>query len=62
MNERSRSFEVEASFTQQPDVLYPNLTVEANIVLQSKENVLTIPRKYLVDEEYVWISATEKGK
>lgn len=62
MNERSRSFEVEASFTQQPDVLYPNLTVEANIVLQSKENVLTIPRKYLVDEEYVWISATEKRK
>ena len=62
MNERSRSFEVEASFTQQPPVLYPNLTVEANIVLQSKENVLTIPRKYLVDEEYVWISATEKRK
>ncbi len=62
MNERSRSFEVEASFTKAPALLYPNLTLEANIILQSKDNALTIPRVYIVDEEYVLISKKEKKK
>lgn len=62
MNERSRSFEVEASFIQQPATLYPNLTLEANIILQSKDHVLTIPRKYLINDEYVMISKKEKRK
>ncbi len=47
MNERSKSFLVEAAFKQQPEVLYPNLTAEANIIIMQKENVLTIPRKYV---------------
>lgn len=62
MNERSRTFEVEAVFTKQPTTLYPNLTVEANIVIQTKDNALTIPRKYLIDDEYVMISKKEKRK
>lgn len=62
MNERSRSFEIEAGFTKQPSTLYPNLTLEANIILQSKENALTIPRKYLINDEYVMISKKEKRK
>lgn len=62
MDERSRSFEVEAEFTRQPEVLYPNLTLEANIVLQHRDKALTIPRKYLIDDEYVLISKTEKKK
>ena len=62
MNERTRSFEVEASFVKQPATLYPNLTLEANIILQSKENALTIPRNYLIDDEYVLISPKEKKK
>lgn len=62
MNERSRSFEVEAVFTKQPEKLYPNLTAEANIVLQTKENALTIPRSYLIDDEFVMTSSKEKKK
>lgn len=62
MNERSRSFEVEASFTKAPSMLYPNLTLEANIILQSKDHALTIPRKYLIDDEFVMISKKEKRK
>lgn len=62
MNEKSRTFEIEASFTKQPNALYPNLTLEANIVLNSKENALTIPRKYLIDDEFVMISSKEKKK
>lgn len=62
MNERSRTFEVEASFVNKPSVLFPNLTLEANIELNKKENALIIPRSYLIDDEYVWISKKEKKK
>jgi len=50
MNERSKTFLVEASFVKQPEVIYPNITFEANIVLQSKENVVLIPRNYLLHD------------
>lgn len=53
MNERSRSFTVEANFTEKPELLYPNLTAEANIVIQFKEKVLTVPRSYLIGDSLV---------
>ena len=53
MNERSRSFTVDAEFITPPKVLYPFLTVEANILIQTKDKALTIPRSYLVDESFV---------
>lgn len=62
MNERTRTFEVEALFTKGPTVLYPNLTVEANIILEKREGVLTIPRSYLDEENNVMISKKEKRK
>lgn len=62
MNERSRTFEVEAEFTKQPHQLFPNLTVEANILLQTKKNTITIPRSYVIDDTYVMISKKEKKK
>lgn len=62
MDMASRSFTVEASFITRPPVLYPNLTVEANIVIRKKEKALTIPRSYLVDETYVLNEDKEKVK
>lgn len=62
MNERSRTFEVEAAFTKQPETLYPNMTLEANIELHKKDKAIMIPRTYLVDEGFVWISKKEKKK
>lgn len=62
MNERTRTFEVEASFTEAPPVLYPNLTVEANIILRSKESAITIPRKYLLTNDSVLVGKNEKRK
>lgn len=52
MNERTKSATVEAVFTHPPSVLYPNLTLEANIILRTSENVLTIPRSYLIKDRY----------
>jgi HlyD family secretion protein len=43
MDERSRTFRVEARFTDRPPTLFPNLTAEASIVLRTKEQALTIP-------------------
>ena len=62
MNDRSRSFTVEANFISRPEVLYPNLTTEANIVIQTKQNIITIPRNYLVDDGYVLDENNKKIK
>ena len=60
MNERSKTFTVEAIFTKQPPVLYPNLSLEANIVLEKKEKALTIPRKFYINDEYVLLKNGDK--
>lgn len=62
MNDRSRSFTVEANFISKPGVLFPNLTTEANIVIRVKKNVMTIPRNYLLDDNYVLDENKKKVK
>jgi HlyD family secretion protein len=53
MNEKTRTFVIEAEFIEKPSILYPNLSVEANIVLTKKENIITLPRKYIIEDKYV---------
>jgi multidrug efflux pump subunit AcrA (membrane-fusion protein) len=48
-DERNQTFKVEAVFENPPDVLYPGLSGEANIVIATKNKVLTIPKDYLID-------------
>jgi len=55
MEEQTRSFRVEAVFTKTPKVLYPNLTLEANIIIHEKKNVLTLPVSYLIDGSSVML-------
>lgn len=62
MNERNRTFTVEATFKKLPPKLYPNLTVEANIVVETKKNVLTIPKNYILKGDSVWVSEKLKRK
>ena len=62
MDERSRTFKIEAHFIKVPPKLYPNLTAEANIIIQTKKNVLIIPKSYLMDDEYVLLNKDEKRK
>lgn len=62
MNEQSRSFTVNAVFVTKPSVLYPNLSVEANIIIQSKQKALTIPRSYLIGDSLVIVNKDEKRK
>jgi multidrug efflux pump subunit AcrA (membrane-fusion protein) len=60
MNERSKTFLIEAEFLKQPEILYPNITFEANIVIQSKENAILIPRDYLLNDSIVVKSNGDK--
>jgi multidrug efflux pump subunit AcrA (membrane-fusion protein) len=62
MNEKSKSFTIEANFVSQPPTLFPNLSTEANIVLQTKDKAILIPRTYLIDEQYVMMANKEKRK
>jgi len=53
MNIRTRSFQAEAIFTKKPEELFPNLTVEANIIINTKQEALTIPRNYLLNDSTI---------
>src|SRR5690606_31255997 len=59
MREASKTFTVEAVFTKAPPKLYPNLSLEANIIIQEKQNVLTIPSTYLIQNKYVLTAKKE---
>lgn len=52
-DERSQTFTIEAQFENAPEVLYPGLSGEANIVIGQREGVLTIPKSYLVGADSV---------
>jgi multidrug efflux pump subunit AcrA (membrane-fusion protein) len=62
MDERSRTFKIEAHFINPPKKLYPNLTAEANIIIRKKENTLIIPKNYLLNQEYVIVAKDQKRK
>lgn len=56
MDTKSKSFQVEATFTNTPPSLYPNLSLEANILTSAVENALVIPRSYLIGDSEVILS------
>jgi glycerol-3-phosphate responsive antiterminator len=44
---------VEAIFNETPNVLYPGLSGEANIIIAKKDKILTIPKTYIIDNNKV---------
>ncbi|MEJ2162324.1 MAG: efflux RND transporter periplasmic adaptor subunit [Robiginitalea sp.] len=52
-DERSQTFMVEAWFSTAPEVLYPGMSGEANIVIGRKKQVLTIPTAYMIGKDSV---------
>lgn len=57
-DQRNQTFTIEALFENPPETLYPGLSGEANIIIDEKDNVLTIPIAYLIDIDKV---ETEEG-
>ena len=60
MNLQSKTFTIEAEFIQTPHVLYPNVSFEANVLIQTKKNALLIPRSYLLNDSIVVNKAGKK--
>jgi multidrug efflux pump subunit AcrA (membrane-fusion protein) len=56
INERTRTFTIESEFSKKPPVIYPNLTVEANIIMKFKDQAITIPRAYLISDSMVMLA------
>ena len=52
-DERNQTFKVEAIFNEAPKKLYPGLSGEANIIIAKKQNALTIPKEYLIENNKV---------
>ncbi|MGN6395990.1 MAG: efflux RND transporter periplasmic adaptor subunit [Mucilaginibacter sp.] len=52
-DERSRTVEVEATFLHPPARLYPNMSLEANIVISTRARALVIPRTCLINDSFV---------
>lgn len=53
MDERTKSFTVEAVFLKTPDKLHPNTSLEANIIVREKKNTLLLPRNYVKNDSLV---------
>lgn len=53
MQSQTKTFTVEAEFVERPEVLYPHISFEANIVLKSKKSALLIPRDFLLNDSTV---------
>jgi hypothetical protein len=53
MNVQSKTFTIEAEFVQAPKVLYPNISFEANVLINTKKDALLIPRNYLLNDSIV---------
>ena len=62
MNERSKTFKVEAKFIQMPEKLYPNLTFEANILISRKEKALLLPRNALINDSMLVLANGDTAK
>lgn len=50
---KTQSFKAEAVFTENIPFLVPGLTAEANIVIETKNNALVIPQKFLKENNQV---------
>lgn len=53
MDQRSKTVEVEAAFVRPPQRLLPNITCEANIVINEKASALLLPRRFLLNDSTV---------
>ena len=53
LDAKSKTFSVEAEFTTAPPRLFPNLSLEANILIKVHPNTLVIPRNLLLGQNQV---------
>lgn len=52
---RQQSLRVDAAFTEKLPVVFSGLAIEANIIIQQKENALVVPKSVLLSGDSIWI-------
>lgn len=52
---QDQSFRVDAELTDTASTLFAGMSVEANIIISSKDKALVIPRTYLAGKDSVWV-------
>jgi HlyD family secretion protein len=62
MNLKTKTFLIEAEFIHPPSTLFPNVTLEANVLIRTKKNALLIPREFVDAESQVTLSNGERKK
>ncbi len=62
MNERSKTFTIDAQFINAPQTLYPNLSLEANIVINNHSKAICIPVSYLFNDNFVYLKDGSKKR
>ncbi|MCX8473591.1 MAG: efflux RND transporter periplasmic adaptor subunit [Sediminibacterium sp.] len=62
LNDDTRTITIEAQCIQCPSKLYPNLTLEANILIKEKKHCLIVPKTVIIDNNYVVLKTGEKRK
>jgi len=62
MNSNDQSFRVDADFVDDPGLQFINASVEANIILQNKENALVVPRQAIRAGDEVMIKTSTGNK
>lgn len=60
MNEKTKSFTIEATFINPPEKLFPNITFEANIIIQKKDKTLIVPNRFFLNDTTVVLSNGRK--
>ena len=60
-DEQEQSFVVEARFEEQPAKLFAFTQLQANILVDSKRDVLTLPRQYLMKGDSVLLADHSKA-
>lgn len=59
-DDRTQTFSVECNFIDQPNQLYNGLSGEANIIVDKRKNVMTIPSEFLINKDRVLTSDGER--
>ena len=62
MNERTKTFVVIATFVKSPPNLYPNLSLEANVLIDRKDKTLLVPIDYLSKDNELTLISGQKRK
>jgi HlyD family secretion protein len=62
MNKNDQTFCIEAKFNQPPPYSFVHSPVEANIIVEEKQDVLVLPKEVFAEKDSVWIKDKKSEK